>query len=203
MIMADQDYDGSHIKGLLLNFFSTFWPSLCKQEGFLKQFITPIIKCKKNQQTLSFFTQAEYEKWKSRNNPAGWKIKYYKGLGTSTAAEAREYFTNLSKHEITFNFEEDCLKTLDMAFNKKLAHQRKQWLEKYDPTLTVDHTRKYLTVSNFVNLELIHFSNADNIRSIPSLVDGLKPSERKILFSCFKRNLKNQIKVAQLAGYVA
>jgi len=29
LIMADQDNDGSHIKGLILNFFYTFWPSLC------------------------------------------------------------------------------------------------------------------------------------------------------------------------------
>jgi DNA topoisomerase-2 len=54
-----------------------------------------------------------------------------------------------------------------------------------------------------VNSELIHFSNADNIRSLPHLMDGLKPSQRKILFSCFKRNLKEEIRVAQLAGYVS
>ena len=89
MIMSDQDHDGSHIKGLVLNFFATFWPSLCKQDGFLKQFITPIIKCKKADQTLSFFNQVDYEKWKNQNNTSGWKIKYYKGLGTSTAAEAK------------------------------------------------------------------------------------------------------------------
>jgi DNA topoisomerase-2 len=57
--------------------------------------------------------------------------------------------------------------------------------------------------SNFVNSELIHFSNADNIRSLPHLMDGLKPSQRKILFSCLKRNLKEEIRVAQLAGYVS
>ena len=60
-----------------------------------------------------------------------------------------------------------------------------------------------------MNEELIHFSVADNHRSIPSLVDGLKPGQRKILFSLFKRlpsgakRLSNEIKVAQLSGYVA
>ena len=55
-----------------------------------------------------------------------------------------------------------------------------------------------------MNKDLIHFSNYDIVRSIPSVCDGLKVSQRKILFCCFKRNLtKTQIKVAQLAGYVS
>ena len=54
-----------------------------------------------------------------------------------------------------------------------------------------------------MNKELILFSMADNIRSIPSLIDGFKPSQRKVLFSCFKRKLKKDIKVVQLAGYVS
>lgn len=36
----------------------------------------------------------------------------------------------------------------------------------------------------------------DNKRSIPCLVDGFKPSQRKVLFSCFKRNLKKELKVS-------
>ena len=47
MIMADQDTDGSHIKGLVINFIHTFWPSLFSMNGFLKQFITPILKATK------------------------------------------------------------------------------------------------------------------------------------------------------------
>mgnify|MGYP000141359438 CR=1 FL=1 len=43
--MTDQDHDGSHIKGLLINFLHHFWPSLLKIKGFLQQFITPIVKC--------------------------------------------------------------------------------------------------------------------------------------------------------------
>ena len=60
-----------------------------------------------------------------------------------------------------------------------------------------------ITVRDFVNKELILFSMADNIRSIPSVIDGLKPGQRKVIFSCFKRNLKTEIKVAQLVGYVS
>lgn len=42
-----------------------------------------------------------------------------------------------------------------------------------------------------------------NFRSIPSMVDGLKPGQRKVIFTCIKRNDKREVKVAQLAGSVA
>ena len=73
----------------------------------------------------------------------------------------------------------------------------------YDRDNTLDYTKKNVSVSDFVNKDLIHFSNSDNIRSIPSVVDGLKPSQRKVLFGCFKRNLTKEIRVAQLAGYIS
>jgi DNA topoisomerase II len=44
MIMTDQDHDGSHIKGLIINFIDCFFPSLLRIEGFLLEFITPIVK---------------------------------------------------------------------------------------------------------------------------------------------------------------
>lgn len=86
MIMADQDTDGSHIKGLLLNFFYTFWPSLCEVKGFLKEFVTPIIRCRKGNEKVDFFCNGDYETWRI-DDRSDWKIKYYKGLGTSTNLE--------------------------------------------------------------------------------------------------------------------
>ena len=76
---ADQDHDGSHIKGLVINLFAHFWPSLLKLPGFLTEFITPIVKVSKGRVTQSFFTIPEYEQWKSAEQRQGWKIKYYKG----------------------------------------------------------------------------------------------------------------------------
>jgi len=92
---------------------------------------------------------------------------------------------------------------MELGFSKKNADVRKEWLQNYNPNLCLDHNNKQIKVSDFINKELIHFSNSDNIRSIPSVMDGLKPSQRKILYACFKRNLTTEIKVAQLAGYVA
>jgi len=139
-------------------------------------------------------------------------VKYYKGLGTSTSAEAKEYFGNLSKHVIQFNHAfttEAVNKDIELAFDKKLADARKEWLTTYDERICVDHSKHSLTYSDFIHKELIHFSVADNRRSIPALVDGLKPGQRKILFALFKRlgsgstKLPADLKVAQLSGYVA
>lgn len=205
MIMADQDHDGSHIKGLLINFIHSFWPSLLKVPGFLIEFITPIVKVTKGQTSKSFFTLPEYETWKNENNDGkGWNIKYYKGLGTSTSKEAKEYFSAMDLHRKSFRYdgaEDDQL--IDMAFSKKKVEERKVWLNAFQEGTFLDHTAEQVSYSDFVNKELILFSMADNIRSIPSLLDGFKPSQRKVLFSCFKRKLKKDIKVVQLAGYVS
>ncbi|KAI9145964.1 DNA topoisomerase [Paraphysoderma sedebokerense] len=205
MIMTDQDHDGSHIKGLIINFLDHFYPSLLKVPGFLLEFITPIVKCTKGKNEVSFFTIPEYEAWKKANNEGkGWNIKYYKGLGTSTTQEAKNYFSALEKHKKPFRAATDSDRDLiDMAFNKKKADNRKEWLRQFEPGTYMDHSQSSISITDFINRELILFSMADNIRSIPSVVDGLKPGQRKILFACFKRNLKNEIKVAQLAGYVS
>lgn len=135
------------------------------------------------------------------------KIKYYKGLGTSTAKEAKEYFSDLGQHKIQFEYvDQEDEEVIELAFSKKnqMADRRKDWLTTYDVKTTyIDHTESLLRYKDFVNKELILFSVADCARSIPCLCDGLKPGQRKIMFSCFKRKLKAEIKVAQLSGYVS
>jgi DNA topoisomerase II len=200
MIMADQDHDGSHIKGLLMNLFHSEWPGLLKS-GFLCTLLTPILKASKGKSVLSFYSLPEFNQWKESNSLHGWKIKYYKGLGTSTPAEAREWFKDL--HEIHYEWDEKTDESINLAFNKKQASDRKAWLSHYDPKQMLIPENSKASYTSFINHELIHFSNADNIRSLPHLMDGLKPSQRKILYSCFKRNLKDEIRVAQLAGYVS
>ncbi|KAI8914509.1 DNA topoisomerase [Gorgonomyces haynaldii] len=209
MIMTDQDHDGSHIKGLIINLIDHFWPSLLKVPGFLLEFITPIVKVTKgkgaNKQEKSFFTLPEYETWKEKNQDGkGWNIKYYKGLGTSTTEDAKQYFSNMGRHLKPFEAcEDEDRQLIEMAFGKKRADDRKEWLRRFQPGTYMDHRVDEIPIRDFINKELILFSMADNARSIPSSVDGLKPGQRKILFACFKRNLKAEIKVAQLAGYVS
>ncbi|KAI3380928.1 hypothetical protein SNEBB_005461 [Seison nebaliae] len=216
MIMSDQDHDGSHIKGLVINFIHNSWPNLLKH-NFIEEFITPIVKVSRRNTELSFFSIPEFEEWKNETeNWPQWKVKYYKGLGTSTSKEAKEYFSDMQRHRIRFLYEgikdDDSIR---LAFEKKMVEQRKHWLtafmeekkqRKIDSLPEVYLYEKDTTVVNytdFVHRELVHFSNADNERSIPNLMDGLKPGQRKILFTVIKRNLVKELKVAQLAGSVA
>eukprot|EP00514_Thraustochytrium_sp_LLF1b_P010190 CAMPEP_0184540880 /NCGR_PEP_ID=MMETSP0199_2-20130426/1002_1 /TAXON_ID=1112570 /ORGANISM="Thraustochytrium sp., Strain LLF1b" /LENGTH=1568 /DNA_ID=CAMNT_0026934549 /DNA_START=176 /DNA_END=4882 /DNA_ORIENTATION=+ len=208
MIMTDQDHDGSHIKGLLMNFIHHFWPALLKIDGFLQVFVTPIVKATKGSGAMnSFYTMPQYQEWLEAMTPAqrkAWKIKYYKGLGTSTAKEAKEYFAMINKHRILMEWEGDeAGDALELAFSKTRVNDRKNWLSAFKPGTHMDFDVERIQFQQFVNKELILFSMADNIRSIPSMIDGLKPSQRKVLFSCFKRNLKSDVKVAQLVGYAS
>ena len=203
MLLTDQDEDGSHIKGLLFNMFSALWPSLFKFPKFLNGMLTPVVKAKKGKFIKEFYSVKDYEAWKEEN-PKGWHSKYYKGLGTSTPAEAREYFKKLNSIEYTCNSEEDD-KAINLAFSKLdgSTDVRKEWLGNYNKNDTLDYDKKKVSISKFVNLDLKHFSNSDNERSIPSLVDGLKTSQRKVLFTGLKRNLIKEIRVAQFAGSVS
>ena len=206
MIMADQDHDGSHIKGLIMNLFHTEWKSLL-EFGFVFTLKTPLLKSFRGNDVKSFYSEQEFQEWKTTNETKGWKIKYYKGLGTSTPAEAREWFKDMN--DLNYTWDRDSDNAFHLAFNKKRADDRKKWLENYDPTRRLSESERKdgvvakASLTRFVHDELIHFSNADNIRSLPHIMDGLKPSQRKILYGCFKRNLYSEIKVAQLSGFVS
>ena len=262
IILTDQDLDGFHIKGLIINFIHFFWPQLLQNKNFITTMRTPIVKVfkktdNKKKDGLSFFTLTDYHNWtidKKTNLSVYTNPKYYKGLGTSKPQEAEEIFRDFDKNLIKFKWsskqdqEEDQeslssdddddedddedqeqskdskesknksdtesiedkqhidVQAINLAFAKNTlyANKRKQWLKNYDKNKIIESTDQTMTYSTFVNKELIHFSNYDNIRSIPSVIDGFKPSQRKIVYgSIMKKIFKNEIKVAQLSGYVS
>ena len=267
VIMTDQDTDGSHIKGLLINFIHYFWPELI-EIGFLRAFITPIIKAtKKNSKKniKSFFSLQDYEKWESSiSDISKWNIKYYKGLATSSKQEAHEYFKNIDNQLLNFknfrqkdfdkqikeyiqNKKEEQEKLIHLAtesleqekhekntsktddqykkmykdeliersgeaiqlvfakdLNKFYSNKRKKWLQNYDHESSLDFNIKDPTIYEFIHKEMIHFSNESVIRSVPSVYDSFKPSQRKIFYATMKKRVWDMsIKVAQLSGYIS
>jgi DNA topoisomerase-2 len=207
LFMTDQDLDGAHIQGLGINLFQTEWPSLTKMPGFIGFMNTPILKARRGVQEVLFYNDGEFEAWKKQFPnavvPASWNTKYYKGLGTSTGKEFKEYFQH--KKMVAFvHTGKESDDHLDMAFNKKRADDRKEWLSNYSREAYLDTSKPEIPYEEFVDRGLIHFSIYDNERSIPNLMDGLKISLRKILYAAFKKGgLKTEIKVAQFSGYVS
>jgi DNA topoisomerase-2 len=220
MLMTDADTDGSHIRGLVMNLFLQQWPSLLKVEGFLCTLLTPIVKAWPSGAVgkgpaLEFYNLNDFHKHAAAvASPP--PTKYYKGLGTSTAEEARDWFRRMKM--VVYVWEDDggrSREALGLAFDKKRADDRKAWLAAYDPERTLQYggtnngatgaaSGTDVTYTDFVDKDLVHFSNYDVLRSIPSAIDGLKVSQRKALFGCRKRNLvKGELRVAQLAAYVA
>ena len=203
LFMTDQDLDGSHIKGLGINMIDSEWKSLIEIPEFIGYMNTPILKATKGKEIKEFYNNGEYDSWKSGEDvdPSKWNIKYYKGLGTSTSKEFKEYFAK--KKIVNFKSTEKCRESIDMVFNKKRANDRKEWLSNYDRNAYLNTSKTDVTYEEFIYNDMIHFSKYDNDRSIPNICDGLKISLRKILYSAFKKNLKTEIKVAQFSGYVS
>lgn len=196
MIMTDADLDGSHIKGLVLNMVHHFWPELIRL-GFVVAMVTPVIKAGRQW----FFTESAFKAAAPRG-----AVKYYKGLGTSTSAEAKEYFSSIDR--LTVRFEQDAATddSMTLAFAKPMADARKEWLVGHMqnvPVCVPYGDVSQLSVTDFIRRDMANFSVEDIHRSIPHVADGLKPSQRKVLYACLKRNLTTDMKVAQLAGYVA
>ena len=242
LILTDQDVDGSHIKGLFMNFVHCTWPSLLQRQNFITSLSTPIVKAFKGKHVKIFYNLSEYDNWKESADAKGYKTKYYKGLGTSTSEEAKEYFVDIEDKLINYFWqevhedkekndkeEEDDEKVskrieeeekeeekgkkevlnpddnaITLAFEKHRADDRKKWLLLYDKNEIIKYEDKKVSYSDFIHYDFKHFSIDDNKRSLPSILDGLKPSQRKILYGAFLRGLdKDEVKVSQLAGFVS
>lgn len=216
MLLTDADSDGIHITSLITNMFHAQYPELLKLD-FLQTLRTPIIKATRGGKTLEFFTEQDYTTWKNsvgENSVRGYNIKYFKGLGTSKKEDAQAIFRRFSELKADFYYKDsNCDDAILLAFDKdkntkgkgeiSCADRRKQWLSNYNRNDFLDIKQSRISFSELIHKGLIHFSIYDNVRSIPHLIDGLKPSQRKILWYMLEKKITRDIKVAQLSGYVS
>ena len=205
-ILSDADYDGFHIAGLFFNFIMHFWPVLAKS-GFICRFITPVLKAmhKKNRgKVISFFNVSDFENFASRNNIDQYNVKYFKGLGTSTRNEAIEYFNHLDLHLKQVVLDDDSFSKCDVMFNPRRSNERKTLIVENDCQL-MDYKLSDMAMTAFFDSEFLSYSKYSIQRAIPSIMDGLKVSQRKILFTCLKKFSTHnaEYKVSQLASLVS
>ena len=208
-ILTDQDADGSHICGLLMNFVSVLLPHvLSAKPDFLVRIVTPLIRAtrKTSGEQLCFESLQEFEAWKATVDLNSWQLKYYKGLGTSSAREAKDIFRELARNTVQFEHRgESSEAALQQFFDDSRSEDRKGLVVGCDPLATVDYgPERRASVEDFLRLEMIHFSTYHVRRSLPSSVDGLTPARRKVLYYFFQqRDPFAEVKVAQAAPGVA
>ena len=207
-ILADSDDDGCHIIGLLILYFYCRFPSLLKRGDFLFYEKTPLLRAMKGKTLLKFYTSSNFELWKNENDIRGWKINFYKGLASSEDSDILDDCED--PKIIKLIFDETSKNSLLLAFHKKQSNQRKNWIAERKIDYTDFNIIKEQNITDFVDHHLINFAIANLERCIPKLMDGLKVSQRKILYSVFEywkvsKDKKNydKYKVAQLQGKVA
>lgn len=216
MLMTDQDHDGAHIKGLLINAIHHLWPGLACRPDFFKEFLTPVAQVSRREQRMYFYSARQYDEWK-RGDTSGWDVKFFKGLGTSTAAQAKAYFGNLGFHTRSIDLcdAEASRKCLDLAFCPKNASDRKRWIATLgsweslggDGPAAGGAGTGSRPLSDFVDKDLLPYADASVRRAVPSAMDGLKPSQRKVI-SCMVDgggggSGHKERKVADLVGIVS
>jgi len=203
MVFADQDHDGDHITGLIINFFATLWPSIFDVEPrFVIKFVTPLVKVQ-NHPGMEFYSTQEWEQWAAKDPLPKPVPKYYKGLGTSSDAEAMEYFKDLDRHTLALRWagksDDEVLK---LAFDGTMAENRREWLlNTYDPDSYLDYSQDVAPHREFFDQSFIHYSMYDCQRSIPHLMDGLKISQRKAMTVALS-HLKSDTKVTVFSNDV-
>jgi DNA topoisomerase II len=206
IIMSDSDLDGYIIRGLIINYIHFFWPWL--MANVLKIFVTPCVMAIKGAHTASFYHLQEYRIWRStHHSDLGWGIRYIKGLASLTTTDANDLFLNFHRCRIELKWNDADGELLDLIFgdSKKCVANRKRLLEIFDPDEFVDYSTGSMTCADFIYKEFLQYSHHDIVRSIPSVIDGFKLYQRKILHCALQHldSFKIEILIGEVCGKTA
>lgn len=212
LILTDADKDGIHIKGLIINFFEELFPSLFRRKDFIISMETPIVEvfAKKGKKSRLFYDENTFEKYRKEHENENIQFKYYKGLGTIRPSDVSSFF---GQKIVKYRCDSKGSDTINKVFKDDFANARKEWLSFHDPKVSkycldeipaIDNVSS-VKVSDFMEHEMIKFSYEDCKRSLPSCLDGLKESQRKVIYAIRKKfkSTSKFLKVVQLSGYVA
>ena len=183
--LCDSDYDGFHIGGLGMNIFYHKFNSLLKIPGYFSFMRTPIVKINKGKETYKFYTLDDLTNWEnSRTDLKTWEYDYYKGLGRYEDADAQEEIQNPVISSFIYNQAEDP-QYFNLVFGKKMEDNRKKWIIDHKPYHGIEKYKEE-PLWAFLNYEVVKHSISSVREKIPSLMDGLKDSQRRIIFACYK-----------------
>jgi DNA topoisomerase II len=233
IISTDADTDGSHIRLLVLNLFHKLWPSILER-GMVSYLMTPAVRVMDGGKCVAlFYSEREYEEYYHTLDEVTrkrQKVNFYKGLGTSKNSEIKD---DMQKANVVICVaDETTTDSLNLAFDPKKAEDRKNWIEKWssgDKTPSLlgrapdDYILKSATyyslnspkdppictklITSSVNYDLHDYAIDNLFRSIPSWMDGLKKSQRQIMYHFLKswdygKSTKGEEKIAVAIGII-
>lgn len=194
IIMADPDPDGDHIAALLINtLYHIYKEKLSELPVYI--FRTPVIRVSKKKKKIVDFLYREDFAMSEYNN-SKYEIQYFKGLASYSKTDIQEFFDNIETHLLRLlPFDEDDIKSLLISFDTKYVAERRDWINTPTEPKTIKNAIK---LKDFVDHFLKKFAEEDCRRSILSMMDGLKPVNRKLAVTLVY--VKQKTKLPEIAA---
>ena len=189
VLMADQDHDGGHIVGLIVNWVQYCWPSLLElRPDFIRRFASPVLIGRpKRGPVVKFLSVQTFKQWAAANPAAAaaCSFQYFKGLGSHNESMGQEYFSNHDQYSVSLLYTPRAdAKTLDQYFgpSKTCTAVRKELIASPASEDAVDYSQSAVPLATFLQLEVLPYFREDVLRSLPWM-DGLKRTQRKLLWA--------------------